>query len=393
MPDIVTTLDRPSVPADGTTVSATIEIQPGSQNDEVSRQLVLCVDTSGSMSGEKIERVREGIRWVFGYLEGSDYVAVVSFDDETRVMLPAQCWGDLSREDADDAVASIQAGGGTDILGGLQLARETFRDLPPGEDVGRRILLLSDGRDEAPADEFADLARQYRRKDGIAIPAAGIGKFYDEEIIRAIGTASEGEWVHLSRPEEIENFFGRKVEDLRTIVAPNPYIQLDLAPGVDVEEVLLRKPQVQDANHVRDGDAVRIFIPDLVEFEEQEVVLKIQVPPGEVGTKRSLAEVSINSPETVDRTSVDVQYSDDPTDLETRISDIDFKHMDTKIRKEASEGNIEEAETIIEEAETIIEQATKIDSDIDVNRMRTVVEKAKEGGVKEEYLTTKIKDS
>lgn len=386
MPELVTEVERPSVPASGATVATSIAIQPGGQEDDVTRQLVVCVDTSGSMSGEKIEHVRDGIRWVFGYLDDDDYLGIVSFDDEPRVVLPAQRWGDLSRSTADDAVDSLTTGGGTDILGGLELAHETLTGLPEGAEVGRRILLLSDGRDEVPVEQFGELARRYRREDGISIPAAGIGKFYDEDVVRAIGTGSDGEWVHLSRPADIEDFFGREVEDLRTVVAPNPFLELDLVAGADVEEVMLRTPQVQDANHVREGDAVRVFVPDLVEFEQQEVVLQLTVPPGTAGSEETVAAVSLQTPETVAEAPIVVEYSDDPVDLETRIERVDLKHKDTMIRKAASAGEIDEAETIIE-------QATEIHSEEDVGRMTTVVEQAEEGDTEAEYMTTKIQDS
>ncbi|PSP50760.1 hypothetical protein BRC60_04750 [Halobacteriales archaeon QH_1_68_42] len=236
-------LDRGQVAASGSTVTGSVRIQPGSTDADAQRHIALCLDTSGSMSGEKIERVREGVRWVFGYLAEDDYLSIVAFDDDAEVVLPATRWGALALDEAEGVVERLRAGGGTDILAGLEAAYATLADLPTGPDVGRRILLLSDGRDETPTEEFAAFARRVRREDAIAIPAAGIGKFYDEATVRAVATASDAEWVHLSRAADIENFFGRKVETLRTVVAPSPNLEIGLPEGATIGDLYLRRPR------------------------------------------------------------------------------------------------------------------------------------------------------
>jgi Ca-activated chloride channel family protein len=370
-------LDRGSVPAGGGTVRAAVRIQPGMTDENARRHVAMCIDTSGSMSGEKIEQVREGVRWTFGYLSDSDYLSIVTFDDEVEVVLPATRWGDMTLDEADAIVEEMRPGGGTDILGGLEAAYGTLEDLSAGPDVGRRILLLSDGRDETETPTFAEFARRVRREDGIAVPAAGIGEFYDEATIRTVGTASDGEWVHLSRAGDIENFFGRKVETLGTVVAPSPNLEVGLPAGARVGEVLLRQPQVRAANVERVDDGVRVFLPDLLEFETQEVVFTVEAPPCEGGRSFRFADVTLNTPGETTTAAVDVEcVAETGTGAteEVETPEVTVKHVETKVRKAASEGDLERAETMLAQATgeaDVPDETTEIRRDVGDEGART----------------------
>jgi Ca-activated chloride channel family protein len=422
-------LDRGQVAAGGSTVTGSVRIQPGSTDADAQRHIALCLDTSGSMSGEKIERVREGVRWVFGYLAEEDYLSIVAFDDDVEVVLPATRWGTLALDEAEGVVEGVRAGGGTDILAGLEAAHATLADLPTGPDVGRRTLLLSDGRDETPTAEFAAFARRVRREDAIAIPAAGIGEFYDEATVRAVATASDAEWVHLARAADIENFFGRKVETLRTVVAPSPNLEVAIPEGATVGDVYLRRPQVRDANYEHVGDAVRVFLPDLLEFETQEVVFAVETPPCEAGGRFTLVDVTLNTAGESTSAAVAVDCVADP-EAETGVeaTEVAVRHVETMVRRAAGDGDLDRAETLLRAAtgEGLDDQATRVRDDADatdaaagesapdeaadqatrirdvpdlraadadeLETLRTVVEETAEDDAEAQYETTKIEE-
>ena len=422
-------LDRGQVAASGSTVTGSVRIQPGSTDADAQRHIALCLDTSGSMSGEKIERVREGVRWVFGYLAEDDYLSIVAFDDDAEVVLPATRWGALALDEAEGVVERLRAGGGTDILAGLEAAHATLADLPTGPDVGRRILLLSDGRDETPTEEFAAFARRVRREDAIAIPAAGIGKFYDEATVRAVATASDAEWVHLSWAADIENFFGRKVETLRTVVAPSPNLEIGLPEGATIGDLYLRRPQVRDANFEHAGRAVRVFLPDLLEFETQELVFTVETPPCEAGGRFTLVDVTLNTAGESTGAAVAVDCVADP-EAETGVeaTEVAVRHVETMVRKAAGDGDLDRAETLVREAtgEGLDDQVTRVRDDADatdaaadesapdeaadaatrirdvpdlrgadaeeLETLRTVVEETDEDDVEAQYETTKVEE-
>jgi Ca-activated chloride channel family protein len=71
-PEISTDINRPHVPPGGTKITAEVDVEPGEKESQAERHIALCIDTSGSMSGDKIERARDGVEWVFGLLDADD---------------------------------------------------------------------------------------------------------------------------------------------------------------------------------------------------------------------------------------------------------------------------------------------------------------------------------
>jgi Ca-activated chloride channel family protein len=191
MPTISSDVNRPAVPWDGAAVTAEVDVEPGRGTVSGARHIALVIDTSGSMGGEKIAKAREGASWVFGLLEDDDYITIVSFDSEANfVMRPTQ-WGDTTREAAMTAIDRLTAGGGTDMFDGLETAGEALRSIGlRDEDAVRRILLLSDGKDNThDPEDFETLAEDLDGM-GIRIRSAGIGEDYNQDTIRTLGRSS-----------------------------------------------------------------------------------------------------------------------------------------------------------------------------------------------------------
>ncbi|MGA2916585.1 MAG: VWA domain-containing protein [Sedimentisphaerales bacterium] len=84
--------------------------------------VALCLDISGSMTGEPIDELNEGIRLFFDALRGdaiaktSAEVAIVTFSDQPEIKL------DFQSLDRFDAPPVLMAGGSTDLGGGVRMA-------------------------------------------------------------------------------------------------------------------------------------------------------------------------------------------------------------------------------------------------------------------------------
>jgi len=390
MVEIATDVNRPYVPGDGATLSATVDVEPGEQTAAAERHILLCLDTSGSMDGAKLDQAREGAGWVFGLLEPDDHVAIVAFDSEASVVMRPTRWGDTSREAAMSRVDDLGAGGGTDMYEGLSTARDVLESLahrPATDDAVRRILLLSDGKDNShdPAD-FADLAAEIDGA-GIRVLSAGIGTDYAEETIRTLGTTARGEWAHLESPGDIEAFFGDAVEQAQSVVATDAELELDAAAGVEVSEVYRALPQAQEVAVDWAGNTARVPLPDLAERERQRVVLKVHAPAHEVGEEVTLADVRLSAQ---GRTAVDriaVEYTDDSAKLAAHNEDVSLDHRQTVVRTELGKGNVDAAETEIERMTRVHGEDTQVVRDV-----QQQTELVKEGGRGERDRATRIVD-
>jgi len=389
-PEISTALNRPYIPPHGTNLTARIDVSPGEQQAAVERHIALCIDTSGSMSGEKIERAREGASWVFGLLDDEDYISITTFDsDAERVLGPAR-WGDLTRDEAMACVAELTAGGKTDMYEGIQNAKNalealTFHDETAARPV-RRILVLSDGKDkEHEPDEFRDIAVDVD-ESGIRIEAAGIGAEYNEETIRTLGTTARGEWTHLEAAGDIEDFFGDVVEQAKDVVAPDATLEVTPAPGVELSEVYRALPQAQEVELDWEGETASIKLPDLTERESQEVVMQIQAPASEEGLGEAvLAEVTLTARGEEVGDTISVTYTEDNEHLAVNNEGVQLSHQQTVIKTELGKGNVEAAETQVEKMTQIHGKETEV-----VAEAKRETEIVKEGGRAEQNRATKI---
>ena len=390
MVDIATDVNRPYVPADGATLTATVDVEPGTGGGSHERHILLCLDTSGSMDGAKLDQAREGASWVFGLLEPDDYVGIVAFDSDAQVVMRPQRWGDTAREDAMHRVDQLGAGGGTDMYDGLESARTALDSLgyrPETDDAVRRILLLSDGKDNnhEPAD-FRELAADID-DSGIRILSAGIGTDYDEETIRTLGTTARGEWTHLESPGDIESFFGDAVEQAQSVVATEATLELDAAAGVEVSEVYRALPQAQEVDVNWSGNAAHVPLPDLAERESQRVVLKVHAPAREDLGEHALVDVTLTASGERASDRIAVEYTDDNAELAAHNEDVSLDHRQTVVRTELGKGNVAAAETEVEKMTRVHGEDTAV-----VEEAKRQTRLVDEGGRSERENATRIVD-
>jgi len=383
--NVVTDVNRPYIPAGGAKLTAEIEVEPGQLEEEPTRHIALCIDSSGSMYEEgNMDRARGGAEWVFGLLNDDDYVSIVAFDTEVDVVLEATRWGDITRDEAVERVQEIQAGGGTDMYEGLSAAADTLADLPSDDTTARRVLLLSDGKDNThDPPEFETLAREID-SEGIRIKSAGIGEDYRSETIRKLGSVARGDWTHLQASGDIEQFFGDAVEEAGSVVAPDAELELNAADGVEVSEVYRALPQTQEVTPEWRSNTAIIKLPDLLDRETQRVVLKIHAPARPLGDHR-LADVTLTAGGETATGSITVEYTDDEEKLQQHNEAIDIDHKQTVIQTELGKGNVAEAQTQIEQMTRIHGAETEA-----VKSAERQTEIVMEGGREEQSRATKI---
>ena len=112
--------------------------------------IILVVDKSGSMSGAKLEQVKDSIEFISGELGPSDGLAIVAFNSAAKVSLALTRMDARGRAAAVAATKALSAGGGTTIRAGLAAAAAIL-SRRSGADGTRTaaVVLLSDGQDSA----------------------------------------------------------------------------------------------------------------------------------------------------------------------------------------------------------------------------------------------------
>lgn len=290
------TLARPYLAATTTpqVAYALLEVQPTQAVAQVRMPVNVCfvLDRSGSMKGEKIERVRQATTMAVDRLAPDDVAAVVIFDHRTEVLIPAGPVGD--RRAMKERIARIRDAGGTKIAPALDRALQEIQKDRSG--AIRRLVLLTDGQTENE-DECLRRAEDAGRL-GVPVTALGVGKDWNEDLLIEMANRSGGTADYIARPDEITEYFQHTVQQAQNTVIQNAVLNLRLVSGVTPRAVWQVIPLINNLGYrpISDRD-VSVPLGELETGQGRTLLVELLVDPRSVGTYRvGQAEVVYDVP-------------------------------------------------------------------------------------------------
>lgn len=227
--------------------------------------LVLLVDTSGSMEGKPIADARAASLAFVSSLAPEDRIAVVVFDSKTEVLLPSTKLADTDAGELRKKLGAMKASGTTDMASGLRMALYEVNKNLDHEGVNR-IVLVGDGvpNDDRPIN---DLVAQASSR-GVSITALGLGNDYDETLMGRMAQQSGGRFFYVEDSTKVASFFAEEVTRLHKVVARHATLELRPGPGVSVTGVVGRAFSGLDRG-------VSVQLGDLSVGEQAEVVVAL----------------------------------------------------------------------------------------------------------------------
>jgi Ca-activated chloride channel family protein len=198
-------LEQPAIIFNSPSVETIYAVQELWQAARKDVNLVMLLDTSGSMRGNKIENMKEAAVQFVENMGDDDYISLIAFSTEPQVIVSHVRIGD-TRAKVINEIANLRATGDTtlfDAIGdGAQLASETAR-----VDTANALVVLSDGED----------TRSYRyRFDEALINAVlnssatvftiAYGSDADEATLSALATQANGNF-YLGDEASIEDIY------------------------------------------------------------------------------------------------------------------------------------------------------------------------------------------
>src|SRR5215470_6770497 len=255
----------------------------------------LVLDHSGSMKGAKLQAVKEAVKLVINHMAPTDIVSVVIFDDNVRVIVPAQAASD--KMGLGSAVDSIREGGGTAMSLGMNVGLTELRKYASPAMVNRMIL-LTDGVTYGDADRCRRIADDAGAA-GIGIYPLGIGADWSEDLLDNIGQRSSGMPAEfIRRPDDALSIFERQVQSAAAVAVKNVQLTVRLPVGVSPKKSAKVLPLISELaqDTLSDREAV-VALGDLERDTPQSVLLDLLVEPKPAGTFRiAQAELSYDVP-------------------------------------------------------------------------------------------------
>jgi Ca-activated chloride channel family protein len=166
--------------------------------------MIVVLDKSGSMGGQKIEMTKEAAKAPLALLKDTDNFGVVAFD--YNFYWPVKFQSVANRSAISQAISTIIAGGETNIYPAL---REAYIQLAGSTSQVKHVILLSDGR--SLPDDFEGLTK--KMADGkITVSTVAVGNGADRELLSQIANWGHGRTYYLEDPSAVPQIFTEETE-------------------------------------------------------------------------------------------------------------------------------------------------------------------------------------
>ncbi len=174
--------------------------EPTSDIANAGKNVVLVMDKSGSMRGEKIDQARRAANYVVDKLRARDRFTLINYDSTVETFRSELAEADkATRADAKEYIDSMLAGGSTNIDEALSEAFEMCE----GADGPVYVVFMTDGRPtvgERNAMKIADNAKENLR-EGIRLFSLGVGHDVNSRLLDKLASICLGQTTYI-RPGE-----------------------------------------------------------------------------------------------------------------------------------------------------------------------------------------------
>jgi secreted protein with Ig-like and vWFA domain len=168
--------------------------------------MVLVLDRSGSMSGEKLSLAKEAARVTLEVLQPSDKLGIVAFDSAPRVLVRLQRASNRLR--ITDALSQLAPGGGTSIFPALDQA---IQMLSATEARIKHVILLTDGQSNRSG--VLDLVALAGREK-ITISTVAVGAGSDQDLLMQVAEEGGGRYYFTDRADNIPRLFLKEASEV-----------------------------------------------------------------------------------------------------------------------------------------------------------------------------------
>lgn len=245
--------------------------------------VVLCIDTSGSMEGTPIDETRKAALGMVDALADGDRLAVVVFNTRVETLLGPSELDAAVRSDVAERIRALKAEGTTDLAGGLREAISMVESHYEKNGVNR-IVLLGDGIPNDPSG--IQYTVEQAASSGVAITTVGLGLDYDEALMGKIAQLSGGRFQYVASADKVLPFFRDEIERIDAVYGRRATATMTAGPGVTIDEVV-------GTPSTRGSRSASLALGDIARGETRDIVVRLTVTPRKEGVPIELLDAHV----------------------------------------------------------------------------------------------------
>ncbi|BFH64871.1 VWA domain-containing protein [Paenibacillus azoreducens] len=181
--------------------------------------LILVIDRSGSMEGDKMEMAKEAAIRTVELLRSKDTVGVLAFDSTNWWVVPPTKVGDKKQEIIGE-IQSIQSDGGTDIY---PAAAEAVEEMIKITAQRKHIILMTDGQ-SAGSDGYDSLL-ETMGSEKITMSTVAVGMDADANLLESLADGGKGRFYMADDEATIPAIFSREAAMIsKSYIVDKPFV-------------------------------------------------------------------------------------------------------------------------------------------------------------------------
>lgn len=269
-------------PASQRQLAISIQAVPGS-GSHAPLNLGLILDHSGSMNGPPLTIVKKAASRLVDQLSEQDFLSVVVFDHQAKILLPLQAVSD--RDAIKRKLDTLKPSGGTAIDEGMKLGIEEAAQGKQGR--VSQLMLLTDGENEHGDNKRCLKLAQVAADYTLTLNSLGFGDHWNQDVLEQISDAGGGTLAYIEEPDAAVDEFNRLLTRAQSVFLTNAHLHLELLPGVRLAElkpIAQVAPETVELPYIQEGNSVVVRLGDVMADTPRVVLTNLYITAQGEGT-------------------------------------------------------------------------------------------------------------
>ena len=274
-----------------------LSLQSEGTEKKCNADLICVIDISGSMRGEKIFHVKESLKILLTLMDEKDRICLILFNELANNYYDLNY---LTKENKDiliQKIDKIYAGGGTNILSGLQIAIDVLKreiNNDKKEKSVSSILLLSDGKDNYSNEiQLSNAIKNLTKGFGLSftLNTFGYGNDHDAAIMNKLANLRDGSFFYVENYSKISEYFVSILGGCVSVISQ----KLDLKLSILNKNCKIIKVYGEDKlfSHESNEEFFKTTLLQFISGKEYTFVLEIFIDESKVQINEEILNVEI----------------------------------------------------------------------------------------------------